>query len=491
MSRPLSIEEMQARHGPRYRWLLLLAVMTGTMASIMSSTIVNVAIPDMSRHFTLGQERAQWVSSGFMVAMTVSMLTTPWLLARYGYRRTYVGSMLLLLLGGISGGVASSFGLVLAARMAEGLAAGVVQPIPAIIIMRAFEPHEQGRASGIFGMGVVLAPAIGPSIGGVLVDLFGWRSIFFMVVPFCLASLWMAYRYVPVTAPGGVPANRKGATLDWRGLLLGGAGTLCLLNGMVALHGAAALKAAVLLGAALLALVTFVGWQRRMASTGREPLMNLALFGYRQFAMGSIVAFIYGTALFGSTYLLPVYMQLGLGLSASYVGSILLPSGFVLAVTIGLVGRLADRQPIYLLVSIGLALLALSFALMLTVTLSSAIWLLVAWAILGRIGLGFILPSLNLGSLRALDKSLIAQGSSAINFVRMLGGAIGVSLCGIVLEWRLAAHGDALTQAATSPARLAAFNESFMMLAALCALALVAAWRLRDVPAAEPGHSEA
>ena len=228
---------MQARYGPRYRWLLLLSVMIGTMASIMSSTIVNVAIPDMSQHFTLGQERAQWVTSGFMVAMTVSMLTTPWLLARYGYRRTYSGTMVLLLAGGIVGGFSNTFALVLAARVAEGLAAGVVQPIPAIIIMRAFEPHEQGRASGIFGMGVVLAPAIGPSVGGVLVDLFGWRSIFFMVVPFCLASLWMAWRYVPNTAPGGVAANRQGAALDWRGLLLGSAGTLCLLNGMVALHG--------------------------------------------------------------------------------------------------------------------------------------------------------------------------------------------------------------------------------------------------------------
>ena len=462
--------------------------MVGTMASIMSSTIVNVAIPDMSQHFTLGQERAQWVTSGFMVAMTVSMLTTPWLLARYGYRRTYVGTMLLLLAGGVVGGFSTTFAVVLGARVAEGLAAGVVQPIPAIIIMRAFQPNEQGRASGIFGMGVVLAPAIGPSLGGVLVDLFGWRSIFFMVVPFCLASLWLAYRYVPVTAPGGAAANRKGATLDWRGLLLGGAGTLCLLNGMVALHGGSVLEAALLLGGAALALLAFLAWQRRMAATGREPLMNLALFGYRPFAMGSIVAFIYGTALFGSTYLLPVYMQLGLGLSASYVGSILLPAGFVLAVTIALVGRLADRRPTWLLVSIGLALLALSFALMLTVTLSTAIWLLVLWAILGRIGLGFILPSLNLGSLRALSSDLISQGSSAINFVRMLGGAIGVSLCGIVLEWRLAAHGDSLAQAASSPARLTAFNEVFLMLAALCVLALFAAWRLR--PPATP-HSPA
>ena len=479
MTRPATLPELQAHYGERYRWLLLLSVMIGTMASIMSSTIVNVAIPDMSHHFMLGQARAQWVSSGFMVAMTVSMLTTPWLLGRYGYRTTYVGCMLLLMAGGVVGGFSSDFNLVLAARVAEGLAAGVVQPIPAIIIMRAFAPNEQGRASGLFGMGVVLAPALGPSIGGVLVDAFGWRSIFFMVVPLCLLSLWMAYRYVPVTAPGGVAANKRGAALDWRGLLLGTLGTLCLLNGMVALHGQNHAQAFALLGGAVVAIVVFVGWQRRFAAQGGAPLMHLSLFGYRQFAMGSIVAFIYGTALFGSTYLLPVYMQLGLQLSASHVGTILLPAGLVLAITIAFVGRLADRQPTWLLVSIGLALLAISFALMGTITLTSALWVLVVWATLGRIGLGFILPSLNLGSLRPLPTSLLSQGSSAINFLRMLGGAIGVSLCGIVLEWRLAVHGDSLVNAATSPARLAAFNETFFMLTALCLLALAAAWRLR------------
>ncbi|MFC5520067.1 MFS transporter [Polaromonas jejuensis] len=487
---PFTLANLRARYGPRYRWLLLLSVMLGTMASIMSSTIVNVAIPDMSQHFALGQERAQWVSSGFMVATTVSMLTTPWLLARYGYRRTYAGTMLLLMTGGMVGGLANSFGLVMGARVAEGLAAGIVQPIPAIIIMRAFGPHEQGRASGLFGMGVVLAPALGPSIGGLLVDWFGWRSIFFMVIPLCLLSLWMAYRYVPDSAPGGVAADRNSAMIDWRGLLLGGVGTLCLLNGMVALHGNSLLEAVVLLVAALMAMAVFIGWQRHMADTGRAPLMNLALFGYRQFAMGSVVAFIYGTALFGSTYLLPVYMQLGLNLSASHVGTILLPAGLVLAATIAGVGRLADRQPTWLLVSTGLSLLAASFALMLTVGLGSALWLLVLWAILGRIGLGFILPSLNLGSLRPLPKDLMPQGVSAISFVRMLGGAIGVSLCGIVLEWRLAAHGDSFANASSSPARLAAFNEAFLMLAALCALAMVAAWQLRERAAAPQPRPE-
>jgi EmrB/QacA subfamily drug resistance transporter len=473
-----TLSALQQRYGPRYRWLLLLSVMIGTMASIMSSTIFNVAIPDLSRHFTLGQERAQWVSSGFMVAMTVSMLTTPWLLARYGYRRTYAGTMLLLMAGGIMGGFSGHFTVVLAARVFQGLAAGIVQPIPAIIILRAFEQNEQGRATGIFGMGVVLAPALGPSLGGVLVDLFGWRSIFFMVVPFCLASLWLAWKFVPVTAPGGAAAQR-GNRLDWRGLVLGSAGTVCLLNGLVELHGGGAAAGVLLLGAAA-ALVAFLAWQRRLAAGGGEPLMDLALFGSRSFAMGSIVAFIYGTAMFGSTYLLPVYMQLALGLSASYVGTLLLPAGLLLAVSIAVVGRLADRRPAHVLVCIGLALLAASFALMGSIGLATTVWLLVAWTSLGRIGLGFILPSLNLGSMRPLEKSLIPQGASAINFLRMLGGAAGVSLCGIVLEWRIAAHGDSLANPVTSAARLAAFNEVFWMLAAICALAMVAAWRLRE-----------
>jgi EmrB/QacA subfamily drug resistance transporter len=475
-----NVADLAARWGPRYRWLLLLSVMVGTMASIMSSTIVNVAIPDMSQAFSLGQERAQWVSSGFMVAMTVAMLTTPWLLNRFGYRRIYAGTMLLLMAGGVAGGFAGSFYVVLAARVAEGLAAGAVQPIPAIIILRAFEPHEQGRASGLFGMGVVLAPAIGPSIGGVMVDLFGWRSIFFMVVPFCLASLWLAFKFVPDTAPGGVAAAR-GQRLDWLGLVLGAAGTLCLLNGLVELHGGG-VAAWPLLVAAAGAVIGFLAWQRRQTAQGGHPLMDLRLFSDRRFAMGSIVAFIYGTALFGSTYLLPVYMQLGLKLAASLVGTILLPAGLVLAVTMIFVGRLADRLPTYVLVSTGLVILTLSFALMSTVPMAHPIVPLVAWAILGRLGLGFILPSLNIGSMRTLDKSLIPQGSSAINFVRMLGGATGVSLCGIFLEWRIAAHGDSLANPVTSAARVAAFEESFWLLAALCALAVVAAWRLRSPP---------
>ncbi len=425
-----ALADLQQRHGPRYRWWLLLAVMSGSMAAIMSSTIMNVAIPDLSRHFTLGQEQAQWVTSSFMLAMILSMFATPWLLARFGYRNTYMASMWALMLGGIGGGLANDFNLVLAARLVEGLAAGAVQPIPAIIIMRVFEPGQQGRANGMFGMGVVLAPALGPSIGGVLVDAFGWRSIFFLVVPLCLAAMVLVLRFVPAR-PSADP----------------------------------------------------VGAAPAAQSLGGRSRWGLALFDSPVFTMASLVSFIYGAALFGSTYLIPVYMLMGLGLSASTVGLIFLPAGLVLAVTIAGAGRLAARHPTRPLVMSGLGLLAASFSLMAAISAVSPLWLLALVVIIGRIGLGLILPSLNLGALRALPATLLAQGASAMNVVRMLGGAIGVSLCAVVLEWRVAAHGGALAQSSISlgeqAARQSAFSETFLFLAALCLLAQAAAWRLR------------
>ena len=456
---------LQQRFGAPYRWWVLLTVMVGTMASIMASTIINVAVPDISRVFHLGQERAQWLSAGFMAAMTLSMLTTPWLLARFGYRRTYVGAVLLLLAGGVVGGSSSWFELVLGMRVVEGLAAGVLQPIPAIIVMRGFEPHERGKAMGIFGFGVVLAPAVGPSLGGVLVEWFGWRSIFFVVVPFCVAAVLLARRYLPVSGPGDVAPARAGPRLDVRGLALIALVLLTLLNGMVELHGADKRVGWALLGVSAAALIGFVVYQRRAA----QPLMELRLFEHQAFAMGSVVAFIYGMALFGSTYLVPVFMQLALKLPPSQAGAVLLPAGFVLALTIPVASRLVDRVPMNRIVATGLLLLAASFLLMVTVgPLTPLIWITL-WAVIGRIGLGCVLPSLNLGAMRGLPDAFIPHGASTVNFMRQLGGAVGISLVGIVLEWRLQAQ-------PADPVH--AFHETFVLIGAITACAVIAAWRM-------------
>lgn len=473
-----TLENLRARYGERYKWLVLLTCMIGSMAAILSSTIVNVAIPDLSRYFTLGQERAQWVSTGFMLAMTLSMLTTPWLLGRFGLRRTYMGAICLLLFGGVLGGFSINYPMLMGMRVVEGVASGIMQPIPAIVILRAFSTQEQGRAMGIFGFGVVLAPAIGPSVGGFLVELFGWRSIFFVVVPPCLIVLGLIMRYLPAYAPGDA-GHKK---LDWKGLLLVGVAVLGVLNGLIELRADTRLAAA-LLAMGIVSTIIFIVYQ--MGTRG-EPLLNMQLFRYRQFTMGALVAFIYGMGLFGSTYLLPIYMQIGVHYTPSEAGLILLPAGIVLAITIPLAGRLADRYPPNVLVSIGLALLALSFGLMALGSTAASYGMLMAWAIIGRVGLGFVLPALNLGAMRGVSEELIAQGASAINFVRQLGGAIGVSLVGIVLEWRMAVY---QMQAGPGQQR-AAFSETFMLVAVLCGLAIVAAWFMRGQPAGRRGSGE-
>jgi EmrB/QacA subfamily drug resistance transporter len=463
---PHTLAALQQRHGERYRWWLLLTVMIGTMASIMASTIINVAVPSMSRVFAVGQERAQWLSAGFMAAMTLAMLTTPWLLQRFGYRRIYLAAIGVLMAGGIGGGLGQSFDWVLAMRVVEGLAAGIVQPIPAVIVMHAFARHEQGRAMGVFGFGVVLAPAIGPSIGGLLVDAFGWRSIFFGVVPFGLVSWALALRYLPHAAPGGQAVNARRQPFDFVGLVLVSVGVLAGLNGLVQLHAASSHAAWALLGLSALSLSAFVLQQRR----GAHALMAFALFGQRSFAMGSWVAFIYGMGLFGSTYLVPVFMQIALGLPPSQAGAVLLPAGLVLAITIPVAGRMADRLSVRAVLSSGLLLLALSFGLMMSVGLSTALWVITAWAIVGRVGLGLVLPSLNLGAVRPLALADVAHGASTISFLRQLGGAVGVSVVGIVLEWRLQVH-------AAEP--LLAFHQTFALLGVICACAVLAAWRMQ------------
>lgn len=467
---PASLAALRARFGPRYRWYVLLTVMMGTIASIMASTIVNVAVPDMSLQFTLGQAQAQWLSTGFMAAMTVSMPVTPWLLVRFGYRRTYIGAILLLLAGSIAGGMANEYALVLAMRVAEGLAAGILQPIPAIIILRGFQPEEQGKAMGLFGAGVVLAPALGPSIGGVLVEWFGWRSIFFVASPFCLLALPLAARLLPHSAPGGGEVNAEGTRLDVVGLVLVAVAILLGLNGLSMLEGAQRMPGVALMACSAVVLAVFVAHQKRTA----QPLIRLELFTHPAFARGAIVAFVYGSALFGSTYLLPVFMQMALALPPSQAGAVLLPAGIVLAVVIPLVGRAATPANRWIYVVAGLALLSASFIAMMFVGVGAGLTAIVALAILGRVGLGCILPSLNLAAMEGVAPGLVAQGTSLVNLLRQLGGAGGVGLIGVFLEWRLNVHGRDVA---------AAFHEAFVLLGALTLLAIAVAWGMRPARA--------
>lgn len=456
-----SYESLQARYGRRAKWLLLWIVGTGTVAGVLSTTSFNVAVPALIRAFGLGQHEVQWAITGFMAAMTLSMLPTSWLLDRFGFRRVFLTALTALAVTSVLGSLAPSFPAVVGARILQGMATGVLQPLGVLAVMRLFPPHRQGKASGMLSFGIVLAPAVAPALGGGLLDLFGWRAIFLINLPFCLIAgiaglfLWPA------------PRETLRRAFDWTGTLLLVVLTLVLVECAVSLqnHGLLAPWTLAQLAIAGTATALFLRHARRASA----PIIRLELFGHRNFLMGSLVSFAYGFGLYASTYLIPVFLQSALHFSATAAGLALMPAGVALALTIPFAGRMADRHAPKWITAGGLGCFALTFLLF-------ALWggrishaELVGATVLGRIGLGLILPALSLATLRHLAPEQLSQSSVVVSYTRQLGGVLGVAVAAVFVEWRETIYGH------VAPGIFTAYAQGFLLLTAIFVLALCAA----------------
>ena len=448
------------RHGPGYRWWAVLTVMLGTVSAIMEATVVNVAFPEIIRVFGLGHDQVQLLSTGFLAATTASMLLATWAMQRFGVRRAFTGALVLLVGFSVLAAFSGHFEMLALCRIGQGIIAGLIQPLSMLVIIDVVPPQERGRAMGAYGLGIVLSPAVGPVAGGLLVDHFGWRSVFLVTVPLCLAALALAPRYVIAAKP--LPGARK-RPFDGVGLVLVAAALCALLGGLAALirqplAGSAAVGLGVLLAAG------FVLWERSTL----HPLLDFRIFREPGFGAAVLVALAYGVGIYGSTYLAPVFARIGLGFSGYEAGLMLLPGGAVLAIVLLLAGKLADRFPSNRVAMAGLVFFASSAILMGLSSTLTGFWLLALWVTVGRVGLGLIIPGLNAGALRLLPYGTEAAGSASINFFRQLGGALGVSLLALFLEGRerqlQVVHG------------LQPMQEGFFLIAFVYCLALIPAW---------------
>ncbi|MHB0775094.1 DHA2 family efflux MFS transporter permease subunit [Halomonas sp. WWR20] len=436
--RPDSLEALFARYGPTYRYLVTATVMMGTIATVLTATIINVALPDIMGAFGMGQDKAQLLSTGFLAAMTGTMLLNAWLVETIGQRMTFILAMGVFTLASIMGGLSVNEGELILARILQGCAAGILQPLAMQVIFQVYPPERRGSAMGIYGIGVVLAPALGPTLGGIMVDSFSWRYVFFIALPFSVAGPFLALLFMPGRPHSG-PAKR----FDWLGFGLLTLFLVTLLNGLSNGQRDGWLSDSILtnFAFALLAFVGFVAWEFKTAT----PLLNLGLFSRRIFSGAAVVAFIFGAGIYGSTYLIPLFVQTVQGYTPTRSGLLLMPAGFILALVFPIAGRATDRTPPPLTIMFGLVLFALSCFLMGDADTNTPFWTFAGWIMLGRVGLGFILPSLNAGALKALPAVLLGQGSGAINFVRQLGGAFGVNLLSILLEHRTQLYAQTFT----------------------------------------------
>lgn len=446
-----SIEALMARHGARWRPLVTFAAMLGTVSTILSSTIVNVALPDIMGAFGIGQERAQLLSTGFLAATTATMLLNAWCVEAWGFRATYMTAIAVFIAGSVLGGLAPNEGLLVVARLMQGASAGLLQPLGMQLVFRVFPPERRGSAMGLFAVGVVMAPALGPTIGGLMTDTFGWRSVFVAALPLPVLGMALGWVFLPSREkPPGTPRPR----FDWPGFLLLGAALTLLLAGLSSgqRHGWTSDEVVTELMLALLAAAGFVGWELR----ARSPMLDPRIYANRGFACASAVAVVYGAALFGTTYLVPLFVQLVQGYTATRAGLLLMPAGLMMVICFPISGRIADRvAPTWPMV-IGLSVFAWSCWLMAAVDTNLSFWTFALWVLVGRIGLSLAMPSMNTGALRALPPRFLGQGAGAINFARQFGGALGVNGLSIVLEQHTQIHATALaaTQDGGNPVTL-------------------------------------
>lgn len=460
-------------HAARQRpdWKATAAAIVGTASVVMAATILNVALAPLMGVFAVDQPTIQWLVTGFLAAMTTAMLVSAWSVERFGIRATYIAAMAVFVVGSVIGTVAPGIGWLIAARVLQGAAAGIVQPLGMLVVFHAFPPGQQGRGFGLYGLGVILSPAVAPVLGGLLVDLVSWRATFLAAVPFCLMGMALARAHLPGRHAPESPAR----PLDVPGLVLL-AGTLAVLlwalsRGLQIGWTIPAVQGGLVAGA--VGLAAFLGWEMRC----RAPLLKLAVFRSVPFVGGFLLTVAVGGGLYASTYLIPLYLQQVLGMTPSGAGLVLLPAGLAMAATFPFAGRMADRLPPAVPVVLGAALFALSCGLLAMAGAGPAVPWLVVWILLGRVGLGLIMPSATAGSLARMDRADVPQASGAMNFGRQLGGSLCVSLISIVFTAAAGTHaaGFALLDGAGQRLALAhGYQVAFAVLAVGQVVALAA-----------------
>ncbi len=433
-----AVQALFVQYGAIYKWLVTGTVMIGTLSTVLSITMISVAFPDIMGQFGIGQDHAQWLVTGFLAAMTATMLLTAWLEQTLGVRKAFIFSLLLFAGASVISGLSPSEDVLILGRILQGAAAGTVQPLTMLTMFKIFPPNERGRAMGFFGMGVVLAPALGPTVGGLLIDAFSWRAVFYVVLPFCSLSIMLASIFLPPQDK----TTRK-VNFDWTGFTL-----LCLFLGCILTalsngqsKGWTSNWILFFFVVSAITSIAFLRWQLITPS----PLLNLRLFLNKHFAAASALGFVFGMGIFGSTYLIPLFVQTIQGYTPTKAGLLLMPAGFIMGIMFPLAGHLTDRYPGHWLTLSGLTLFGYSCLLLGVADFYTSFWLVAWWVVMGRIGLSLVMPPLTAGAMRTLPPELLSQGAGAINFVRQLGGAFGVNLLSVFLAYRTQYHSDHFT----------------------------------------------
>ena len=458
-------------------------VVCGAVMTILDSTIVNVAIERLAVVFDVRLSTIQWVSTAYLLAIAAAIPLAGWAADRFGTRAAFMAAVTGFAAGSLLCGLAWSAGSLIAFRVLQGLGGGLVMPVGMTILAHAAGPDRMGRVLALVGVPMLLAPALGPVLGGALIDGASWRLIFFVNLPVAALALVLAARVLPRGT------GTRTETLDVTGLALLSPGLTALVAGLAVPSGGAVAHAAFLLGG--LALIgAFVRHSLRV----ERPLIDVRMFKDRVVAASTATTLLFGAAFFGSLLLLALYYQIARGHSALGTGAVLAAQGVGAMFTMPIAGKLTDKHGAGPVVRIGLALALLGTLPFAFVAGGVPGWVLVLGLLLRGAGMGATLMPAMAAAYQVLPESKVARAASALEIAQRAGATLGIALLAVILQHGLSARGfhgglGALDDAPREPLAAAA-GTTFLWALALTAVTLVPALFLtpRRVAALAPAN---
>jgi EmrB/QacA subfamily drug resistance transporter len=444
-------------------WRIAAVVIVGAVMSILDTTIVNVALESLSRDLRSPLADIQWIATGYMLAIAAVIPVSGWAASRVGARRLWIVSVVLFTLGSALCGLAWSTGSLIAFRVLQGLGGGMIMPVGQMVLTRAVGTKNLGRIMSVIGVPMLLAPVLGPTIGGLILDNLDWRWIFFVNVPVGVVGVVMGYRLLPKVEAGVVAG-----ALDRIGLALLTVGVPAVVYGLAEVGQRGAIgdpHAYVPLVAGVLLVALFVAHALRTA----EPLLDVRLFRIRTYSAAAMTSFILGAALFGAMIVMPLYFQLVRGESAVDTGLLLIPQGLGTMISMPFGGRLTDR-----LGGGRVALAGLAISVLTTIPFvglgAQTSYVVLSVAMIGRgIGLGLTMMPAMTAAFTRLAPQDIAHATPQLTVIQRVGGSIGTALLTVVLQKGFEAHPHTPAGAAD------AFGHTYLWVLVLTAVAAVPA----------------
>ncbi len=418
------------------RTLITFAIVVATLLEIVDVTIVNVALPNIEGNFGASIDQAAWIGTGYIIANVIVIPLTPWLQRRFGRRQYYAASIAIFTIASIMCGLSGSLDELVFWRIVQGLGGGGLISTSQAILRETFPQNEQGKAAGIFSMGVIAGPTIGPTLGGWITDQFSWRWAFFVnVIPGLVAILIVLLMLRNPERPQKLSLDYVGL-----GLLAAGIGSLqYVLDQGQRKDWFDDTSIVVCTWVAVLGIAAFVAWELRQA----KPIVSLAVLRYRSVSAGSILGMVLGISLYGSVLILPQFVQGSLGFTATLSGELLIfRAGAILVVT-PLVAMLATRGLVdaRYFVACGFVLIGISnFMLADVTTLSSGFWTFFWPLALSGLGLAQIFVPLTLVVVSNVPPPEIPGASAFFNLARQIGGSIAIAVLVTVLARENATH---------------------------------------------------